>query len=115
MSVLYITEYNQPQGAPSGPQAAYEDTIVAEQTLAITGSSVASAAFNVATNLVRLEADVACSFSFGTSPVAQAVSTTQTGAGAKGTQRLAANGTEFKNLGKVAIGNSWKVATISTT
>jgi hypothetical protein len=111
MAVLYITEYNQNRADPFGPQAADEPP-VAEQTLAIGGSSVASAAFNPATNLVRLQADETCAISFGTSPTAQTASGTETGNSAVGTQRIAAGVTEFKNIKP---GLSLKVAVIATS
>lgn len=109
MAVVTITEYAQPSDMPFGPQAAYEPP-VAEQTVAISGSSVQSAAFNVRTNLVRLNFDAAACISFGVAPVALVSSGTS--ASAPGSQRFTAGQTEFKN---VRPGTALKVAVITTS
>jgi hypothetical protein len=100
MSTLYVTEYNQPEGAPGAPQAPVEPAIL-DQTVPIGGASAASAAFNSATNIVRLESDVVCSVVFGTAPTATT-----------GNQRIAAGVPEYK---RVKPGAGLKVAVISNT
>ena len=74
---------------------------VAEQTVAIGGSSTQSAVLNAQTGLIRLISDVVCSVSVGTNPTA---STT--------TMRLAANAAEYFTVRK---NQSLKVAVIQNT
>lgn len=69
MAVLFITEYADVRGA-----AAFEPR-QADQTVAIGGSSVQSAAFNATTRFIRVHADVICSVDIGLSPTATAVKT----------------------------------------
>lgn len=112
MAVLYITEL-ETLGNPSeggNAQIAHMPP-VAEQTLGISGSSAASSAFNTATRFIRLETDTNCSICIGPcSPVAQSVSSTQTGAGALGTARLSAGVPEY-----FGVTPGMKVAAITTT
>lgn len=96
MAVLYITEL-QPYEVSGLPVAIMPP--VAEQTVAIGGSSTASAAFNANTGLVRLHTDSTCSVEFGGTPTA----TTSTA-------RLAANQTEY-----FAVHPGTKVAVIANT
>lgn len=97
MATLYITEFQAIgyAGGPTwaagtnGPTQAAQQPAVANQTVAIGGASVASAAFNAATTLVRLHTDSICSIAFTlpgstTDPVATATSA-----------RMAANQTEY--------------------
>lgn len=69
MATLYITEFNRTSiyfaNAPTTPP-------VAEQAIAITGASAASAAFDATTYGVMLVADVDCSLAFGATPTAVA-------------------------------------------
>jgi actin-like ATPase involved in cell morphogenesis len=69
MATLYITEF-------SGIYAKSDQTgqmaicpPVAQQTVTV-GSEAKSAAFNVATNLIRVHTDAICSIAIGTSPTA---------------------------------------------
>jgi hypothetical protein len=110
MSVITITEYAglaYPQVGGIQAQVPQEPPL-AEQAIAITGSTAQSAAFNAATTLVRINIDgtAACAITFGTNPTA-----TTPSAGA-GSGRLAANQTEFRGVPR---GQSYKVAFIATT
>lgn len=92
MATLYITEFQALGQAglptngygPNGPTQAAQQPPTAEQTVAIGGVSVASAAFNAATTLVRLHTDAICSIEFGAAPTATAT-----------TARMAAGQTEY--------------------
>jgi hypothetical protein len=108
MSVLRITEFNNPW-FPFGLPAEFEPP-VAEQTIAITGTSAPSQTFNAATNFVRLHTDVVCCIAFGTAPVAQDTASTEHGSNAVGTQRMAAGQTMYKN---VKPGSGLQVAVIT--
>jgi hypothetical protein len=74
---------------------------VATQQIAVGAGSVASAAFNAATVLIRLNTDVACSIAFGTAPTAVATSF-----------RLAPNQTEYF---AVPLNGAYKVAVITNS
>lgn len=84
MATVYISEFaefpvwqgSQTPAAPMPP--------VAEQTVAIGGGSVASAAFNAKTRIVGIHTDAICSIAFGAAPTATATN-----------RRLAANATEY--------------------
>lgn len=92
MAILYIREYvgvgmvgnatGQGQAFVAAP--APVEPALADQTVAIGGSSASSVAFNAKTNLVRLHTDAICSIAFGASPTASAT-----------TARMAANQTEY--------------------
>lgn len=72
MTKLYITEFDRLVTSTStagAPQAAMKPA-VASQALTLTGSTQQSAAFNAATRLVRLHAQVACHVAFGENPTA---------------------------------------------
>lgn len=64
---LSISEY--PGHEVAGLPCAVEPSLT-DQAVAIGGTSTQSAAFNAATHLVRLCADVSCSVAFGSSPTA---------------------------------------------
>jgi hypothetical protein len=85
MATLYITEFGSANLSPTD-QANQVKVMppVAEQTVAIGAGSVASAAFNAATALVRVHTDAICSVVVGAAPVATAAK-----------MRLAANATEY--------------------
>lgn len=102
MAVLYITEYATVAIMQGGRivQAPLEPPL-AEQTLAIGGTSVASAAFQPGTSLVELHTDAICSVKFGTSPTATATN-----------RRMAANQTTDRG---VPMGQSFQVAVITNT
>lgn len=96
MATLYITEF------PALELASLPVAItppVAEQTVAIGGSSTQSSAFNANTGLVRLHTDSVCSIEFGGNPTA---STT--------TARMASGTTEY-----FVVHPGTKVAVISNT
>jgi len=102
MAVLYITEFvsqGKDGNARAIPVAMLPTT--AEQTVAISGSSSASSAFNNATSLVRLHSDAICSIEFGTAPTATTT-----------TARMAANQTEYFTVPQ---GAAYKVAVISNS
>jgi hypothetical protein len=101
MAVLYITEYAWMASVPNaGPQMPMEPP-VAEQTVAIGGTSAQSATFNAKTRFVRLHTDAICSVEFGTNPTATATD-----------GRLAANQTEYRGVPE---GGTLKVAVITNT
>lgn len=111
MAVLYIKEYSNLAMASQGlMQIPDEGSLVAEQTLAIGGSSVASSAFNAKTKFVRLIADSVCAISFGAAPTAATASGTGTASGTS--DRLAQNTPEYRGVERLLGG---KVAVISTS
>lgn len=107
MATLYITEFQALGQAglpswgygPNAPTQAAQQPPIAEQTVAISGSSSTSAAFNAATVLVRLHTDAICSIEFGNAPAA---GTTDA--------RMAAGQTEY-----FGVTPGMKVAVISNT
>jgi len=92
MATLYIREYvgiGAASNATGIGQALLEvqagaEPAVTDQTVAISGSSAQSAAFNAKTYLVRIHTDSICSILFGANPTAAATNA-----------RLAANQTEY--------------------
>ncbi|WP_101048681.1 hypothetical protein [Macromonas nakdongensis] len=69
--MLRITEFaGQYENSRGGLSPMVAVPGVAEQALTLTGSTQQSAAFNVATRLVRLHAQVACHVAFGDNPTA---------------------------------------------
>jgi hypothetical protein len=102
MATLYITEFNHDDRSMgiSAPPAAQQPAVV-DQTVAIGGASVASAAFNANTNLVCLSTDVICSISFGLTPTATVTM-----------MRLPADSLQYF---KVPRGQAYKVAVIANT
>lgn len=103
MAVLFITEFanigSSTQNAQ--PMDAVAQPTVAEQTVAIGGSSTASSAFNANTRLVKLHTDAICSVKFGTAPTATAT-----------TMRMAANENQYF---VVPANQAYKVAVITNT
>lgn len=100
-SNIYINEYNQ-----LGGSAKFGDTVqapycvpIATQQVAISGSSVASAAFNAATGFVMINASAACSLAWGTAPTAVATA-----------ERMSAGETRF-----YTVNPGQKVAVITNT
>lgn len=101
MATLYIAEYSiikRVEGADTA-QIADDKYLVAEQTVAIGGSSAQSAAFNAGTHFIRVHTDAICSIATGTNPTAAATN-----------RRMAADQTEY--FGVVP---AWKIAVISNT
>lgn len=71
MATLYISEYGAHGFFPAGQhlQIASEPPI-AEQTLAMTGTSAQSSAFNAQTRVIRVHTDAICSVLVGSNPTA---------------------------------------------
>lgn len=67
MSFLYITEFSDVAIVGHGVPAIPMTPPVAEQKIAISGTSLASATFNANTRFVVLQSDVICSIAWGTS------------------------------------------------
>lgn len=65
-ATCYITEFG--GGLVGGVQVAVQPALV-EQTVAITGASVASTAFGGGTRIIRLHCDAIASFKVGVAPV----------------------------------------------
>lgn len=109
MATLYITEFADLAFATTpaashaprelGQAAQQAPGPVAEQTVAIGGSSTQSNAFNAATTLVRIHTDSVCSILFGNSPTVTTSSA-----------RLASGQTEY-----FGVYPGTKVAVISNT
>lgn len=94
MATLYITEFIEPGAAHGRSPSMGQQGAVATQTVAIGGSSTASAAFNANTNMVRLHNDNGgpCSIIFST-PAQLKAGTTPTATTSH--PRMAANQTEY--------------------
>lgn len=101
MAVLYVTEYQYMGQVPNSAAQMPQEPPLAEQTIAIGGTSTQSSNFNAKTRFVRLHTDAICSIEFGTNPTASAT-----------TGRMAANQTEYR---AVPEGGSFKVAVITNT
>lgn len=102
MPTVFITEYARQGRDASGFQMVVADEPpVANQTVAITASSVQSSAFAAGTRFVRVSTDAVCSIEFGTNPTATAT-----------TRRMPANTTEYF---AVPQGQSYKLAVITNT
>ena len=81
MATVYISEYE--RQAP-GPVSIALTPEITSQTVAISGSTVQSAAFGATTSIIRVHCDAICSIAIGANPTATATKT-----------RLAANQTEY--------------------
>lgn len=101
MAVLYVGEFNAIGGGGNFPIAGAQVAPIAEQTVAIGGTTTQSSAFNAGTSLLRIHTDVVCSIAFGTNPTA----TTSK-------MRMGANQTEYFSVPR---GASYKVAVITNT
>lgn len=102
MATLYITEFVA-QGRDGAGYVAPAPLVppVAEQTVAIGGTSTASSAFNARTAVVRILSDSICSIAWGTAPTATTT-----------TARVPADvPMDFM----VPVGQSFKVAVITNT
>lgn len=99
MAVLFITEYAKLAPVSGKSVSVALAPPIAEQTVAIGGSSVQSSAVNTATRYVRLHTDAVCSVAFGTNPTATAT-----------TMRLAAGQTEY-----FGVAPSTKIAVITNS
>ena len=89
MSVLYITEYLDIDGARQIPR----EPALASQTVAIGSSSTTSQPFNAQTTVVRLHTDAICSVVIGPVGTASAPLTATIGS-----SRMAAGQTEYRGL-----------------
>lgn len=72
MARLSIREYEQISAVARGIVPVGEEPAIASQSLTISGSSGASAAFQQRTRFVRVHTDINCSLDWGTAPVAVA-------------------------------------------
>jgi hypothetical protein len=102
MAVLYITEFGA-QGRDQQNFIAPVATMPAlvQQTVAISASSAASAAFGAQTAMIRIESDTTCSVIVGTAPTATTTS-----------MRVAADSPEYF---AIPMGQSFKIAVISNS
>lgn len=106
MAVLYITEYAELSILAAGRVGQMPvEPPVTEQTVAINVGSTQSAAFNASTKLIRVHCDGICAIEIGTSPTATVAS------GGAGSQRLAANQTQFHDVSR----GSFKLAVIQAS
>jgi hypothetical protein len=101
VAVLYVAEFDNLGETTRGAPPIALQTPLAEQTVAIGGTTTSSSAFNALTRVVRLHTDAICSVAFGTAPTATAVK-----------MRMAAGATEYF---AVPVGQSYKVAVITNT
>ncbi len=99
MATLYVAEFSAlyAKGNQTGQMAICPP--ITEQHVSIGSGSTASAAFNVATNLIRVHTDAICSIVIGTSPTATANS-----------MRMAVSQTEY-----FAVAGGDKIAVIVNT
>ena len=99
---LFITEFSTSGSNERGglSPVAMAPSLV-NQTVAIGGASVQSAALNAACTMVRLTTDVNCSVQFGTNPTASAT-----------TMRIAAGSAEYFG---VPLGGAFKIAVIANS
>lgn len=100
MATLYISEYSSSALAQRGPiPVADEQFLLAEQTVAISGTSAQSAQFNAATTFIRVHTDATCSILVGSNPTATTAK-----------KRLPADQTEY-----FGVKPEQKIAVISNT
>lgn len=71
MATLYISEYASLLQAQNGSYIPVpQEPAIAVQTVAISGTSAQSAAFNAATKFIRVSPDGICSLKWGSNPTA---------------------------------------------
>lgn len=101
MATLYVSEFGAiAPGGSGGPAQVVCGPALASQTVAIGGSSTASAsAFGNGTRLIRVHTDAVCSIAIGTSPTAAATA-----------MRMAADTTEY-----FGVNPGEKIAVITNT
>lgn len=97
MSTLYITELN----TPVLDTSVINQPEVASQTVTVSGTTAASAAFQTQTNVIRIQCDGICSVKFGLAPTATT-----------GNMRMTAGQTEYFHIPQ---GGAFKVAAITNT
>ena len=102
MAVLFISEYaEQARDVRGYLVAAGQEPTLAEQQVAIGGTSTQSAPLNAKTAFVRVHTDAVCHVAFGSNPTST-----------PSQKRLAANSTEFFG---VPAGQAFRIAVISGT
>lgn len=84
MATLYITEFQRMADDDRSVAQMAEMPPVAQQTVAIGGTSAQSSAFNTLTRFIRVHTDSYCSIEFGADPTATAAKA-----------RMAADSTEY--------------------
>lgn len=72
MATVYISEFCDMLGLGKGLGSLAKQPSIAEQTVAIGGGSVQSAAFNNGTTFIRVHTDAICSILIGENPTAVA-------------------------------------------
>lgn len=100
MAKLYIAEHMEVATSGNGRTVMIgKEPVIAEQTVAIGGTSTQSAAFRNETKFIRVHCDVICSIAIGSNPTATA-----------SMRRLAAGQTEFFD-----VTSATKIAVITNT
>lgn len=84
MAVLYVTEFETPSKSQTAVLPMVRGPKVADNNVAIGGTSTQSSAFNADTRIIRVHTDAICSIEIGANPTAAATSA-----------RMAANQTEY--------------------
>jgi hypothetical protein len=101
MATLYVAEFATVGGTSNFGVAGGQIPPIREQTVTISGASVAIvSAFTTNTRFIRIHADAICSVAFGTTPTATVAN-----------MRFAANQTEYFSVPQP----SYKLAVISNT
>lgn len=106
MATLYITEFALLPQLDAGGNIVAQIPLapgIAEQSVAIGGTSAQSSAFNTATKFVMLNADSVCSLAWGANPTAVVTA-----------QRLSSNETRWYGVAQLA-GVPIKLAVIANT
>jgi orotate phosphoribosyltransferase len=100
MAKVYIAEFSGTKVIEGrGAAGISSEPPLAEQTVAIGGTTAQSAAFNAGTNMIRVHTDAICSIAIGADPTATA-----------NTRRMAAGSTEY-----FGVTPGHKVAVITNT
>ena len=96
---LYVAEFTNPSVFQGGLRPVAFGETIAEQTVAIGGTSTQSSAFNAKTKLIRVHTDAICSIKIGSNPTATAT-----------TMRMVAGQTEY-----FEVNSAYKIAVITNT
>ncbi len=99
MAVLYLSEHAEIVVFQGGGGQALSEPPIAEDTVAISGTSAQSAAFDAKTHFARVHVDAICSILFGADPTATTAN-----------KRMAANATEV-----FRVNPGEKIAVIAST
>jgi hypothetical protein len=105
MAFLNVTEFQHPFTTRSSGMPMVRGPKVAQNNVAIGGTTAQSAAFNASTGVIRVEADAICCIEIGANPTAIALGTTMT-------MRMVAGQTEYFYVDQ---GAGHKIAVISST